>query len=275
MVDVSSIAAGASLLVLFGFILVVVGALMLLALRGKAGKIAPVAIILGAVLLGGGFVASAFAPTPGAATPPPPTASVLTQLATAPALVTGETFNTVTNTLTVDLVYNKTANEFKVASSVGYTGSDPAYIQFPMKLVRQDAINQTFSFPMTVATIPTAASLGATPTVYSFVGYTPATSTNPGTWQLYFSAGTLANQKPTVSAPSVTTNVLTDPVPVQSFNSATSTLHIALGGSNSTSAPTLFAEAIQNYTVYPMTINIGNSAPSVMTINFLLLGWYA
>lgn len=275
MSSMSSLLGLSGLAFVMGLVLVALAFVLIFVLRGKGMRPAVGVGLLGVVVIVLGLVGGALAPA-ATTTPPiaPPAAACAVQLASAPALATGETWNTISNTLTVDLVYNKTSNFFFVSSTVGASTSKPNYVLFPIKLVRTDPINQTFSFPVSIASIPTANSLGATPTTYSVVGNTPATSTTPGIWQAYFSAGTLANQKPTVSAPSVSTNVISDGTPVTSFGSVTSVLHISLAGGNSTSAPTLFAEALQNYTSYPMTVSVGNGSPSLLTIDFILIGWF-
>lgn len=273
--DVFGVATG-ELLEIVGVLLVIGGVLSFFALRGRIHWAMNVtAIVAGGLLFfGGAWVAAAMVgggPAPNA----PPTAGVLVQLASSPGLLAGETWNSITNTMTVDVVYNTSTNAWMVQNVLTGVASHPNWVNLPLKLVRSDAINATYAFPVSVTSIPTFNSLGTNPTTYSFVGYTSATSTSPGIWQVFFSAGTLANQKPTVSAPGVATNVLNDPCAVNAFNSLSPILKVSLGGGNSTSAPTLSAEAVQNYTTYPMTIGIGQGSPSGVTLDFIPIGWHS
>lgn len=212
-----------------------------------------------------------------------PGTTVNTLLASSPALVAGETWNQGASTLTVYLDYNTTGNYFCVVSTFvathgcasGGAGSaaHPLDVLLPLNLIRTDAQNTTALFNVQVTSIPTALSLGSTSSLYSLIGFKTATSTTPGQWQVYNSAGTQKNQYPTVSAPSVSTNVITDGIAVSAFSSTADTLHIHLAGTNSTSAPQAFAEALTNYTAYDMGLSISQSTPATITIVFEVLGW--
>lgn len=290
MASLSGLAAASGFLLIVGIVLALMGFVLVLALRGKSLKFSALTMGAGVIIVVASLALGAFvAPTGSTAPPPPPTAYVLVQHGSAPALQTGVTWNANTLTASVPLEYNKTSNGFVIpgAALVAGTSGKPSFFEFPISLIRSDAINETFSFPVSISSIFTQVALGSNPQTYSIVGYTPGTSSQTATWQAYFSAGTLANAKPTVTAPTTSTNVLSDPTAVQSFQSVTSTLHIALAGSNSTSAPTLFAEALTNNTgIMPVTVTIGNAVsqlpttgaaatPGVVTvtIDFYLLGW--
>jgi hypothetical protein len=192
----------------------------------------------------------------------------------APALISGESWSSVTNTLTVDVVFNSTGDALHVCAAVTPCASSTAeYVLLPLKLIRTDSYNGTAAFPMNVASTPCLSSLGSSPTTYCFVGYKAATGTTPATYQIFWSAGTTASLNPTVVAPTVTTNILPDSLPVTAFSSALNVLHISLAGSNSTSAPLAWGQALQNFTSYPETISIGSSSPSLVTIQFVVIGW--
>lgn len=236
---------------------------------GGAGIIAIVLIVLiyPLVSVAPASIASSTCPVTGGCT-------VNTLENSALSLASGETWSSSTNTLTVDIVYNSTGSALHVCAAVTPCASTTNnYVLLPLKLIRTDTYNGTAAFAMNIATVPTVTSLGTSPTVYSFLGYKAATGTTPATWQAYWSAGTTASLNPTVVAPTVTTNILPDSVPVTSFSSTVNVLHVSLAGGNSTSAPFAWGQALLNYTTYPMTLSIGSSTPSIVTINFVVIGW--
>lgn len=281
--DLANITTAAGFLLLIAIILGV-GAL-LIGYFAKAKKPATIFGILFAVFLLAAFVIAATtnAFPSGSTAPVVPGTSVNTLLYTSPALVNGETWNSASSVLTVDILYNVTGSYFCVAATFAAThgcaaggagsATHPLDIVFPLNLIRVDANNQTALFNMAITGIPTGTSLGASASTYSVVGFKAATSTSPGQWQTYFSAGTTASQYPSVSAPGTSTNVITDGVAVTAFSHTVNVLHVHLAGTNSTSAPETFAESLSNYTAYPMTLSISQSTPAVVTLDLIEIGW--
>lgn len=282
--QVTNFATGPGIIFLIGLLMGVIGLVGLAIGRGKGAKSLGLIGGIGVVVIVIGIATAVFAPavSTGSVTPVANTA-VNTLLASSPALVAGETWNQGSSTLTVLLAYNTTGSYFCVVSAASATNgcasggagsaAHPLDVVFPLNLIRTDAVNTTALFNLGVTSIPTALSLGTSSSLYSIVGYKAATSTVPGEWQVYNSAGTMANQYPTVSAPSVSTNVLTDGVAVKSFSSTADTLHIHLAGTNSTSAPEAFASALTNYTAYDMGLSISQSTPAAITISFEIICW--
>lgn len=260
------------------FLIGVVGIVMAVFVKpGKraTGTLGGVAVGFGILFLTIAVLSPSTLTTGGGQTQTAPPAATLNILSgSTPALPAGCTLYQNTFTIACTIVYNKTTNYFAISTTVATSGK-PVYLVLPFSMIRTDAINQTFSFSSTVASIPTAASIGATPTVYSVVGYTAATSTVNGQWLVYPDQGTLATQKPTVNAPSVSTNVETTGVPIQAFGSKVLGWHITLAGSNSTSAPAAFAQALTNYTAYPMTFTFSNAAgaQASWTLTWTMIGW--
>lgn len=266
-----------------GFVVLVTGIFVLAGARKAASR-------TGWGLAGGGaalavamfIVAGATTTVTGSVTTVPGT-TVNTVLASSPALVSGETWNQASSTLSVYLLYNTTGSYFCVAATAASThgcaaggagsATHPLDIVFPLNLIRTDNYNTTALFNLGVTSIPTALSLGSSAALYSLIGFKSATSTTPGQWQLYNSYGTQASQYPTVSAPSVSTNVITNGIAVKGFSSQTDTLHFHLAGTNSTSAPETFAAALTNYTAYPISLAVSQSTPAVITINLIEIGW--
>jgi len=287
--DLTSVATAGGAIFWIGIaILFFGGGGILLGSRGRAVRSAGVIALVGVVIAVGGIATAGLTTAPASTSLPTTTCgqfacSINTLLKTTPALIAGETWNQQTSTLTVLLLYNNTGNYFCVASTFAAThgcasggaGSNthPLDVVFPLNLVRVDAYNGTALFSLGITTIPTALSLGSSASLYSIIGFKGATSTTPGQWQVYNSAGTLASQYPSVNAPSQATNVMTDGIAVPAFSSTADTLHIHLAGTNSTSAPNLFAQALTNYTAYNMGISVSQSTPASITVTFELIGW--
>jgi hypothetical protein len=290
-----NLATPGGLLELFGVIIALIGVLLIVVMRGKGIKATSGTTLAGVLIFVLGFVVVAVTPAAVTNTPPATTQTVNTLLGSYPALPSGESWNSATNTLTIYLVYNYTASCFAVSptnasttSTLGIAGAGsgcgtatggakylPNYVLLPLKLVRTDNSNTTAAFPLNVASIPTTQSLGSTPTTYSFIGYKPATSTTTGQWQVKWSAGTTAGLASTVNAPSVTTNIASDSLAVSAFNSAGVVLEESLSGGNSTSAPSTFYSALTVYGSYNAVISIGNSNPTQITETFVVLGEHA
>lgn len=281
--DVTNFATGAGAIFLISLALLLVGGAVALVSRGarvRSGGIVALAGIVGIVAAIG---VGALTPSTSVLSPVVVGTTVNTLLASTPALVSGETWNAGTNTLTVLVLYNNTGNYFCVAATFvsthgcasGGAGSaaHPLDVLLPLNLIRTDAQNTTALFNVEITSIPTSLSLGGTASLYSILGFKSATSTTPAEWQIYNSAGTQASQYPTVSAPSVATNVLTDGIAVKAFSSTADTIHMHLAGTNSTSAPVAFAEALTNYTAYNVGFSISQSQPSSLTVTFEMIGW--
>ena len=281
--DVTNFATGAGAIFLIGFALLLVGGVVALVSRGARVRSGGIVALLGIVGIMGAVGVAAMTPAASVTSPVIPGTTVNTLLASTPALPAGETWNQATSTLTVLLAYNTTGNYYCVVSTASAThgcaaggagsAAHPLDVLLPLNLIRTDAQNTTALFDLSVASIPTATSLGASSALYSLIGYKSATSTTPGQWQVYNSAGTQANQYPTVSAPSVSTNVLTDGISVSAFSSKLDTVHLHLAGTNSTSAPESFASAIQNYTAYPVTFSVSQSSPATITVVLEVIDW--
>ncbi len=254
-----------------------IGAVIAFAMKGKGLRFGGGLAVFGVVLLAGGFLAPALLPASSSVAPgpAPPSATINVVENSSVSLPNGETWNAATSTFTVDLVYNSTSYYLAVNNVVAGTSGKHNYVVFPFNLIRTDAINATYSFAASLAQLETVVSLGSTPTAYSFLGYTAATGTSPATWQAFWNAGTEKNLKPSGAAPGTVSNVLTTGVPVKAFSTASVNLVMSLAGGNSTSAPTTWAEAIQNYTTYSYTLTFGQGVPGEVTIDWVLIGWHA
>lgn len=281
--DVTNFATGAGVIFLIGFSLLLVGGVVALVSRGARVRSGGVVALVGIVGVIAAIGVGALTPAASVTSPIVPGTTVNTLLASTPALPAGETWNQGASTLTVLLAYNTTGNYFCVVSTGATThgcasggagsATHPLDVLLPLNLIRTDAQNTTALFNLGITSIPTALSLGGSASLYSVIGFKTATSTTPGQWQVYNSAGTQKNEYPTVSAPSVATNVLTDGIAVSAFSSTADTVHIHLAGTNSTSAPLAFAEALTNYTAYDMTFSVSQSTPASLTIAFEVICW--
>jgi hypothetical protein len=223
--------------------------------------------------------------------PPPSGGAVVTTVSGGSVGSAGVTWNSQTDVLTVDLVYNYStgANYFCVEAAnatcgptAGHTSSWPNYLLVPMTLSRTDAVNQTFGYTTTVTQIPTYNTVSGTTTTYSVIGYKPASGSSTGQWQTFFSAGSFANQNPSVAAPATTSNILSSLVGIAPFKSVTQVLHVSLTGGNSTSAPlsgstsALFTgTTISQFVAMPETITIQASNPTTITIAYIVIGQHA
>lgn len=263
-----------------GFLMALVGFGALLGLKGAGKRGFGILGIVGLVVIGLSVFVPPLIPasTSNGPSTAPSTAAVSVVLASTPALPSGCTAYTSTNTVNCLIVYNKTSNYFAIQPTLSSgTAAGQQYLLLGFKVIRTDALNTTFLFGNTLSSIYTTNSLGATPTTYGIIGYTSATSTTPGTWQVFPGSGTLASQKPTVSAPTTATNLETTGLAVQSFGSVTNVWHFSLAGKNSTSAPNLFAQALTNFTAYPNVMTFANApaAQSTWTVTFTMIGWDA
>jgi hypothetical protein len=278
--DTSTLGGWLTILGLIGFF---VGVFLVLAPGGRGRKHVWLAMPIFAVVAFIGFGVTSLSPASVAAPTAPAQAQLNVVVASAPALPSGCTLYSSQYQVTCTTEYNYTSNAFCIVSSFAATHackSGTNYILLPFKLIRTDCgcgnLNATFSFANTVTSIYTANSLGSNPQPYSpVVGFTAATSTSPGQWQLYPSAGTFASQKPTASAPGTTANVETTNIPIGTFATVTNTWHISLPGSNSTSAPATFAQALQNYTAYSLAFSFANAQgqSGTFTLYDTMIGW--
>lgn len=265
-----------------GAFLAIISLIVLGALKGKHFPVLGTLMAIGVVvsLAGGVLIGAQTASTSGGGggTPPVSTSQMSVVVSTSPALPSACTLYSTSYYANCNFEYNKTSNAFCLVSSFASsnackTGAN--YLLLGFKLIRIDSANTTVAFPNTLNQIPTANSLGSSPQTYSVLGFTAATSTSPGVWQVFPSYGSLANQKPTVTAPSVNSNVETTNCPIGQFGTQTNVWHMSLAGSNSTSAPLTFAEALTNYTAYPVQFTFGNTlaGQGVFTLNLIEVGW--
>ena len=269
----------ATAVLLLGVIFTVLGAIILFAARRSSSRMGWASLAVGIIVIILAVVLVSPLTTTGGGVPSATGtgASINVVSATAPALPAGCTLYASQYQILCTAVFNKTSDYLAVQAAIGHgTASGATYMQLGFKLIRVDAINATYSFGATVAQLPTFSSLGATPTQYGPIGYKTATSTTNGQWQIYPSAGTLANQYPTVAAPTTSSGVITTGVPIQSFSSATLVWHMTFAGSNSTSFPMTAAQAWANNSYEYSTFTFANAgASATWTVGFDLLGWVA
>lgn len=222
---------------------------------------------------------AAFSGTSGNSTPLAAGGTFNNVFGTTPALPTGCTFYQSQDNVACTVVFNSTTDYLAIQASVAATFQKPIYIDLPFNLIRTDNANTTFTESTTLSTVPTFNSLGSSPQTYSPLGFKSATSATPGQWQVYADQGTQANQKPTASAPSTSSNVLSTSVPVKAFSSQTVGWHLTLAGSNSTSFPATAAQAWANNTNEVFTFSFGGGSGSTgfesFTLTLDLLGWHA
>jgi hypothetical protein len=272
--------AGAGAILVVGIIILVFAAAAFFFGRGRGAKAAGWLAVLGVVVIFVvAFPVALLAPTTSSVAPPAPsTAAVNVLLNTGPTLPTGVSWNSQTNILQVDIGYNYTSKEYVVAgsnttptaSAVTFT---QGYVNFPLTIVRTDALNSTYSFPLQVTTVPTFTTLNAPTTTYSFVGYTAPTGSSVGNWIMSWSTGTTAGQHSTVNAPSVNTNVLPDGLAVNAFSSKAVLLSISFGGGNSTSAPTPWSTTLTTFETFNMPISIGQGTPAQVQVQYIWTGY--
>jgi hypothetical protein len=268
------------LLELFGILFAVIGAVLILALRGKSIKATGGITLFGVMLVILGFVVVALTPVGSVTAPPATIQTVSTATYTGPALAPGETWSSITNTLTVDVDFNYTSHAYYVCAGNDSAGATRTacvannYVLLPLKLVRTDASNQTALFPLNVVSVPTAVGSGTV--AYSFLGW--KTVNSQGQWQTYWGSGTnsATTANGVVNAPSVSSNILPNGLAVSAFNSATTILHMSLAGGNSTSSYSTVASAqaaFTQYATYNVPISIGNSNPTTINIAFVVIGY--
>jgi hypothetical protein len=255
----------------------------------EAGKWGALFIVIGAVFLVSNLLIGSYLVGQPASVAPPPGGAVQVTVSGGSLGTAGVTWNQASSTLTVDVVWNYTSNYFGIeaanTSTCGtYSGAachPNNYLLLPITMSRTDAINTTFGYTDTVSAVPLFATIGSTPTQYSVNGYKPASGSTPGTWQMFWSAGSYANQNPSVSAPGTSSNVLSSLVGIAPFHSTTNVLHISLAGSNSTSNPatgqTLFqTTTIQQFVAQVETLTIsGGATPSSITVDWICIGQHA
>lgn len=287
MADLGSVLlAGAGWLVLFGLLLLIIGVVLLAAMKAKGLKTAVPVFVFSAVLLGLGLFAGSIAPAPastgGTGTTTPCNGCATTSYVVTTNLPSGCTWNSISETLTCDVVYNYTSNYFGVEpanqSTCNFASNachPTTYVLVPIHSARSDVVNQTFGENYQISSIPTATSLGANAQVYSIVAYTQQTASSTGQWHVKWSTGSFSGQFPNQPAPQTTTGIGLNTVGIQSFSSAQPVLSIGLAGSNSTSAPTTFYSALSTFTAYDMGVSISGSTPASITIAFVVLGEHA
>lgn len=239
-------------------------------------------IVLFVLAAVGFLIASGTAQVPSSVTQAPP-AAALAGYIVGTSLEPGCSVNTITNTMTCDVVYNTTSNYFAVSSSnastCNYYGSachPRNYLNFEVHQARTDSLNATYGFAFVIATIPTVTTSGANPTVYSpVVGYVAATSTATGYWLVKQNAGSLNGQDPSQAAPGSTSSIGSSTVGITAFGSVSDTWNTTLPGAGGSSAPTSLYAALTLYGSYSMTFQVSNASPQTYTLTVIVIGEHA
>jgi len=284
-----------SILIVGGLIVIVIFGILLAARsipahpKAIGGMLAVVAL-----LLVGGFVLAQTTVVPGSVVPPASgtSAAVATYIVASGSgagnAVSGCTLNAGSTVMTCDVDYNYTANYFyacggNLTAGTGRTACIAHnYILLGIHSARTDVLNATYGFSYAVGSVATTTTAGATPTVYSpDLGYVAATGTSPGVWQSYWGSGSTALLKPSNAAPGSSSSFTPTTLGIGAFAGATDVLHLSLPGSNSTFAPTWPTTGtlastnlgVTLYSTYSMTITIGNSNPSTVTLSLVLIGY--
>jgi hypothetical protein len=284
MVGVIDFSSPAGVLFWLGLAGVVIGLLVAgLGRMKSAQKWGLIVIVASVVVVLLGQVIGAAAPPASTNVPNAPANATLSSYVSTSLLqsATATVWNANTQTLTAYLVQNYTTGANCLSftnvtcSTYGIAAGKPNYLLVPIHSARTDNLNATYSFNYQVASVPTFTSIGTSPTTCSPVGFTTATSTTPGQWKAYWSAGQNSGQLGQQNAPSVTTGVAPDPTPVTAFSSVTNILHISLSGANSTAFGANCYGAVQIYSPVNMVISIGGSTPSTITVSFVWVGEHA
>jgi hypothetical protein len=283
MADLSQLTnlAGAGLILVIGVLFLAFAAGAFYFGRGRGARASGIMAIVGVLLIVVVAIPVALLATPSSGTvapPAPPAASVSVLENSGTGLATGVTWNAVTDILSVDVGYNYTSHQYTVAAAnTTPTGAAATFKQYsvtlPLSLIRTDALNSTYAFPVQVTSVPTFTTLTAPTTAYSFVGYSAATGSSTSAWQMAWSAGTTAGQKSTVNAPSVTTNVLPGSLAIPSFSSKSIALGITLAGANSTSAVAPWSASLTTFASFNMPVTIGDGTPALVTVQFIWTGY--
>lgn len=248
--------------------------------KGFGWAIALVVVGFVVLLVGQGTVGY-FAPASSTNVQPAPSSAAITSYVSTTGFPSGGnltnalTWNQGTATVQGYLVYNSTSGALVNAAKNGSTYKEPNYLVLPIHSARTDPVNQTYLFTYTVASVSTFQSLGTSPTTCSFIGFTQATSTQTGQWGVYWDHGQNANQKGQQNAPSVASNVAPDPTAIQGFGAVTNGVHLSLAGGNGTAFGGSCMSAVSLYTTYTETISIGNSNPSVITLDLSVVAIHA
>lgn len=266
------------LLILFAIFAFIVGLVVLYALKGAARHGAIGAFVVALALLIIGLLYNAANPlstTPSIA----PSSATTSSYIVSSGLQTGCSLNSITNTETCLGTFNTNST---AAAGGGYyltstNGTHFAaynnWITFSIHSSRADALNATYGFTDTIASVETITTTGSSPVTYSpLLGYTLANSQSNGVWKVFPSTGSAANLNPTASAPSVTTSIQSTVVGIAAFGSVTETYHISLPGSNSTYLPPFALGAVntiyQEYSFVVTTSNPASGTPTTFTLLF-------
>jgi hypothetical protein len=224
------------------------------------------------------LVASFAAPTTGSVStqpPPQPTASAIVSVNTA-MLQTNASWAPATHTLTYKVAdqsgkYYLCATNNSAAGTGCSKGSTPTFLGVPLSFARGDSGNFSAGFYTTINGIPTATPSGGT-TAYSVIGYTAATSTSGGVWQISYSSGSLKGANPSQNAPSVASGLGPNLVGVGAFGTASEYLGFTLAGTNSTSSG-FTGTGYAQYTTESFTIAFSGGAgatPAAITVDIIL-----
>lgn len=189
---------------------------------------------------------------------------------------TGCSLNTVSWTVTCDVVYNYTSNYFAVEASNASTYKKPTYIDVTIHEARVDKVNSTYGFIAQVASIPTVTTTDATyPTMSPVVGFVPATGTASGYWLVKQNAGSLSGLNPSESAPSVTSDLGSSTIGIAAFGSVADTFNITLPGTGGSPAPSALYTALASYGSYSMTFTVQDATPFTYTLTVVDIGEFA
>lgn len=265
------------LLILLGIIVLVVAMIMILALKGAARHAGGGAVALAFVLIVVGVLYNGATPSSSLTSAPP--GAAITSYIQSSALPTGCSVNTITNTELCTGVFNTNASGsgggyYVTNANTTILGNKPNYIVFQIHTARTDAINSTYGFTYSVASISTLNTITSAPVTYSpLVGYVPATSTQTGYWKVSPTKGSAASQNPTVAAPATATNVQSDTVGIAAFGSATVAYDLSLPGGNSTYLPPFVNGAQGNlYNLYAFVVTVGGQT---FTLDYEVIGFPA
>jgi hypothetical protein len=277
--DLTNWTTGAGVIFLIGLLILVICGAAFYVLRGRGARMYGYGALVGFVIVIIAIAVAAVTVSSQSTTPvAPSTASVNVVENSGIGLPTGVTWNAQTDTLSVDVGYNYTGGFYTVAATnTTPTSGSHTFTQtsvtLPLSLIRTDAQNHTYLFPLQVTSVPTFSTIGTSPVTYSFVGYSVQTSTATSAWQMKWSAGTYAGQYSTVNAPGVTSNVLPNGLAVGSFSTGNVALGLTFAGANSTLAPTPWSTTLTQFQTLTMPVTIGQGTPATVYINLIWTGY--
>lgn len=273
---------GAALFVigLAGFIVLAL-ALTLRAVHGSPRHLAGAFVLFAAIAFVGGLVTWGIPLNPQSSVNTSPNTQLQGYIVT--PTEAGCSVNTITATMTCDLVYNYTSNYFAASTSNASTcnwysaACHPRnYIDFAVHQARVDKINATEGVSFGIGSIPTVTTTGATPTVYSpITGYIAATSSATGYWLVKQNAGSLNGLNPSEAAPGTTANLGASTVGITAFGSVTDTWNVTLPGAGGSAAPATLYSALTLYGSYSETFTVSQASPQTYTLTIVVIGEHA